>query len=120
MKLTDDTIKTLSEEGVPLEDIENTILIHIPFQAGSAFTLPLFGRNFIFPKRYIRDDQWLHEFCHVAQINRMGGRKYWKRVVIGRFHPGSGGLLGKNLEEEKECYGIQAAYRTRNMKGKKR
>jgi hypothetical protein len=120
MKLTDDTIKTLSEEGVPLEDIENTILIHIPFQAGSAFTLPLIGRNFIFHKRYIRDDQWLHEFCHVAQINRMGGRKYWKRVVIGRFHPGSGGLLGKNLEEEKECYGIQSAYRTRNMKGKKR
>ena len=80
MKLTDDTIKTLSEEGVPLED----------------------------------------EFCHIAQINRMGGRKYWKRVVLGRFHPGSGGLLGKNLEEEKECYGIQSAYRTRNMKGKKR
>ena len=119
MKLTDDTIKNLSKEGVPLKDIQDTVLIHIPFQAGSAFTLPILGRNFIFPKRYIRDDQWLHEFCHVAQINRMGGRKYWSRVVLGRFKPGSGGILGKNLDEEKECYGVQAEYRTRNQRGKK-
>ena len=119
MKLTDDTIKNLSGEGVPLEDIKDTVLIHIPFQAGSAFTLPLFGRNFIFPKRYIRDDQWLHEFCHVAQINRMGAKKYWGRVVLGRFKPGGGGILGTNLDEEKECYGIQREYRTRNQRGQK-
>jgi hypothetical protein len=119
MKLTSETKLNLMNEGVPSEDLGNTLLLRIPFQSGSAFTLPLFGRNFIFPKRYIRDDQWLHEFCHVAQINRMGGRKYWSRVVLGRFKPGSGGILGTNLDEEKECYGIQREYQARNQRGQK-
>lgn len=64
MKLTDETIGTLLEAGVSYEHtIKRTRLFHFPFQVGIAFTLPLFGkRAIIFAKRYMRDDQWVHEF----------------------------------------------------------
>lgn len=64
MKLTDTTKGTLLDAGYSYEHtIKKTSIIKFPWQVGVAFTLPL-GKNraIIVAKRYMRDDQWVHEF----------------------------------------------------------
>jgi hypothetical protein len=63
MNLTDSTKVALLDNGISDVYTINTIIVKFPFQVGSAFTLPLGKkRAMIIAKRYLRDDQWVHEF----------------------------------------------------------
>ena len=64
MDLTNETKGTLQDAGYSYEKIiKTTMVVKFPIQIGSAFTLPI-GKNraIIIAKRYLRDDQWVHEF----------------------------------------------------------
>jgi hypothetical protein len=84
-------------------------LVNFPLQLGNALTIPWPGAPVVLVRSRRQWDQdkglRVHEECHVAQIHRMGSRRYIIEHLMARVR--SRNIYAWSEPIEKECYDKQ-------------